>query len=75
MGKTLTRDERHDHYWVMDGILMESYWTIRGMRSRHIMAVAPGTPDMDQVESEVLKLFEQEYDTYNSRPTEKNSPR
>lgn len=65
MGKTLTRDERHDHYWVMDGILMESYWTIRGMRSRHIMAVAPGTPDMDQVENEVLTLFEKEYDKYN----------
>lgn len=71
MGKTLIKDRDHDHYFVDSGYLWECYDTIRGLRNRVIMRVAPGTPDMDQVESEVLKLFEQEYDKYNESITKR----
>lgn len=35
----LTRDDSHSHFWIEDGVLFESYNTIRGLRYRYRMAV------------------------------------
>lgn len=53
----LHRDKRHDHYWIEDGILFESYWTIRGLRYRSLMKV--DLPDCEWLtDTEVLCLEE-----------------
>jgi len=54
---TLRRDRKHDHFWIDDGELYESYRTIRGLRYRHHLSV-PGLPDMDAVPEAVIKEIE-----------------
>lgn len=44
----LWKDENHDHFWIEDGVLYESYNTLRGMRYRYRMSV-PLMPDSDQL--------------------------
>lgn len=60
MPSTLWRDEKHDHFWIEDGELYESYRTIRGLRYRHRLSV-PGMPDMDKVTESVLSVIEERY--------------
>ena len=35
----LTKDKNHDHYWIEDDVLYESYRTIRGLRYRPVLEV------------------------------------
>lgn len=56
----LTKDDRHDHYWTEDGILYESYQTIRGLRYRYVMEVS-GMPDMNFVDDKCLLYIAKEY--------------
>lgn len=53
----LWRDRRHDHFWIEDGELYESYRTIRGLRWRHRLAV-PGFPDCDKLEESQVAFIE-----------------
>jgi hypothetical protein len=58
--KTLWKDERHDHFWIKDGWLFESYHTIRGLRFRKRMQVT-GMPDTDCCTAEMIIYIEKEY--------------
>jgi hypothetical protein len=51
--ETLWKDQKHDHFWIADGILYESYKTIRGLRYRSRMAV-PLMPDCEKCTNEML---------------------
>jgi hypothetical protein len=51
------KDRDHSHYWVQDGVLCESYHTIRGLRYRQLLEV-PGAPDSDRLTTnEVMQLY------------------
>jgi len=41
------KDEHHHHYWVENGILFETYGTIRGLRYRSLLKV--DYPDKDKL--------------------------
>lgn len=45
--KNIHKDRRHDHYWIENGVLYESYRTIRWLRWRGLCNVR-GMPDMDR---------------------------
>jgi hypothetical protein len=57
---TLWRDEKHDHFWIDNGELFESYRTLRGLRWRHRLSV-PGMPDMDRLTDGVIQVVEDRY--------------
>lgn len=56
----LTKRHNHDHYWIEDGILYESYNTIRGMRYVRILDV-PGMEDDENISEAGIKYIESEY--------------
>jgi len=56
----LGKDDRHDHYWIENGQLYESYNTIRGLRWRHIGPV-PGMEDCDRCTEAMIIFIEKEY--------------
>lgn len=58
--KKLYKDHKHDHYWINDGQLYESYQTIRGLRYRHLLEVKE-MPDCDKCTSEMIIYIEKEY--------------
>jgi hypothetical protein len=52
----LWRDDKHDHFWIEDGELYESYRTLRGLRWRHRLSV-PETSDSERCsEDEIAKI-------------------
>jgi hypothetical protein len=57
---SITKSHNHDHFWIEDGILFETYKTIRGLRFRELKEV-PGMPDEDKCSEECLKFIEKEY--------------
>lgn len=48
----ITKDDWHDHFWIEDGVLGETYKTIRGLRYRFRCYV--DYPDRDKVSDEEL---------------------
>lgn len=58
--KKLWRDEKHDHFWIEDGVLFESYNTIRGMRYRYRLAVF-GVRDSDRLSDIEIEQIEKEF--------------
>ena len=58
--KTLTKDRRHDHYWIENEVLFESYHTIRGLRYRGVMEVA-GLKDTERCSEAMIIYIEKEY--------------
>jgi hypothetical protein len=58
--KKLYKDKRHDHYWIEDGILFETYKTIRGLRYRGILEV-PILPDNDRCDDDYIIYIEKEF--------------
>lgn len=58
-GSKIPVHERHDHYWIEDGILHESYMTLRGMRYRVLCEVQ--LPDCERCEGDILKYIAAEY--------------
>lgn len=56
----LWKDSRHDHFWIEDEQLFESYSTIRGLRYRHRMEVK-GMPDSDKCTDAMIKYIEKQY--------------
>lgn len=50
---TLTKDEKHNYFFINDGWLCESYNTIRGQRWRHKLEV-PGHIDVDMISDALL---------------------
>jgi hypothetical protein len=60
LSNKLRKDDRHDHYWIEDGQLFESYNTIRGLRYRFMMDV-PCMEDIDNVDDMCLSFIIKEY--------------
>ena len=58
--KKLYKDHKHDHYWIENEQLFESYQTLRGLRYRHLMEVK-GMPDSDECTDEMIIYIEKEY--------------
>jgi len=56
----LRRDRKHDHFWIDDGDLYESYKTSRGLRWRHHMSV-PEMPDSDRCSAEEIHRIESHF--------------
>ena len=52
----IPKDRRHHHYWIEDGTLYETYWTIRGNRYRELYKV--NYPDRKTVNDEELSRIE-----------------
>ena len=50
----------HDHFWIEDGVLYESYSTIRGMRYLKVMEVH-GMPDEYYCSKDCLNYIAKEY--------------
>jgi len=57
--KKIHKDRNHDHYWIEDGKLFESYRTIRGLRYRFLIDV--NLPDCDKCDESQIKYVEAEY--------------
>jgi len=58
--KTIPKKHNHDHFWIEDEILYESYNTIRGKRFLAIKEV-PGMPDEERCSEECLEYMYKEY--------------
>jgi hypothetical protein len=54
------KDDKHDHYWIEDEILFESYWTIRGLRYRSLLEVK-GMKDNENCSEEVISEIAKKY--------------
>ncbi len=54
------KDRKNDHYWIDDGILYESYWTIRGLRYRALKEV-PGMSDNDRCDDACINYISKQY--------------
>lgn len=50
----------HDHFWIRNGILHESYKTIRGLRQRTIMKVE-GFQDTRRCSDEEIEAINDKY--------------
>jgi len=58
--KKLFKDKRHDHYWIEDGVLFETYKTIRGLRYRGILEV-PNLPDNDRCDDDCINYIVKQF--------------
>ena len=56
----LIKKHNHDHYWIDNGWLFESYKTIRGIRFTNILQVQ-GMNDMDRCNEACINYIEKEY--------------
>lgn len=56
----LSKDRRHDHFWIEDEVLFESYQTIRGLRYRNILEVS-GMKDCDRCTPEIIQEIEHKF--------------
>jgi len=56
----LPKRHNHDHFWIEDGVLYESYKTIRGMRYNQTMEVS-GMPNEEKCSDACLKYIAKEY--------------
>lgn len=56
----IPKRHNHDHFWIEDGILYESYNTIRGMRYMEVMEVH-GMPDEEKCNDNCLTYIAKEY--------------
>lgn len=57
---TIFKDDKHDHYWIENEILFESYWTIRGLRYRILLEVK-GMNDNENCSDEVISEIATKY--------------
>lgn len=60
--KRIVRHLHHNHFWISDGVLYESYNTIRGLRYCAIMNVS--LADNDDVSDEIIKQIKEKYLMY-----------
>lgn len=55
----LIKSHNHDHFWIEDNILFESYKTIRGLRYRSIMEVM--LQDNDKLSESEIEFINKSY--------------
>ena len=58
--KKLTKQLNHSHFWIENGILHETYRTIRGLRYVEICEV-PGLPDTENCPEDMLLYISKEF--------------
>ena len=58
--REIPKHHNHDHFWIEDGYLYESYQTIRGLRYQQIKYV-PDMPDIDKCDAECINYLFKEY--------------
>jgi len=63
----ITKQHNHDHFWIEDGQLYESYRTIRGLRYHHVAEVL-GMPDTERCTESQLKEIQSKYFKMTVRP-------
>ena len=56
----IKKDVNHDHFWIEDGILYESYKTLRGLRYRQILEVV-NMPNMFKCTAACMNYIELEF--------------
>ena len=56
----IPKRQNHDHFWILDGFLYESYTTIRGVRYIETKEV-DGMPDEDKCSEACLNYIAKEY--------------
>ena len=56
----IKKDVNHDHFWIEDGILYESYRTLRGLRYRQILEVV-NMPDTLKCTDACIKYIELQF--------------
>jgi hypothetical protein len=57
--RKLSKRRNHDHFWIKDGTLFESYQTLRGLRFQEIMPIPMA--DNDRLTEDDLIIIEQEF--------------
>jgi hypothetical protein len=60
VSKSIPKRHNHDHFWIENGILYESYSTIRGMRYMEVMRVH-GMSDEEKCNDACLVYIAKEY--------------
>lgn len=58
--RKISIDPRHDHYWIENEVLHESYHTIRGLRWRELLKV-PGMSDDNNCSLDCLNYITKNY--------------
>jgi hypothetical protein len=58
--KRLKKSHNHSHFWIQNEQLLESYWTIRGLRWRFLIDV-PLMQDEENCSEYSLEFIEKEY--------------
>lgn len=58
--KSVFKSHNHDHYWIENEHLFESYMTLRGMRYREIMEVE-GMEDCDKCSDTMMNYIVNKY--------------
>lgn len=56
----ITKKHNHDHFWIEDEVLYESYRTIRGLRYLPILEVK-GMPDNENCNEACIIYIEKQY--------------
>jgi hypothetical protein len=56
----LSKDRNHDHYWIDDDVLYESYRTLRGLRYRPVLEVF-GMPNCEKCTDAMIIYIEKQY--------------
>ncbi len=56
--KKITKRHNHHHFWIEDGVLYETYTTIRGLRYCMVMSVPFMIIDMHEVSDDDIKMIE-----------------
>jgi hypothetical protein len=58
--KEIVKDEKHDHYWIDDDVLYETYRTLRGVRYRPVLEVF-GMPNCEKCTEDMMVYIEKQY--------------
>lgn len=58
--KEVYKSHNHDHFWIEDGTLFETYKTIRGLRWREKFEVKD-MPDVERCTEECMKYIAETY--------------
>lgn len=58
--KKLSKRHNHDHFWIDDDVLYETYRTLRGLRHMAVLEVF-GMPNMERCDETTVTYIEKEY--------------
>lgn len=53
----IIKSHNHDHFWIENGIVYESYNTLRGLRYRELMNLDFEYPDSDKLSDSQVEFL------------------